>query len=147
LNIRSVTYVALIVAGLGAGFVLPLAEMIGCSLTVLFLALFQPYFGWTKTLKINFVLYASMLPLLLPSLMGLNQVMSSMFPAVLDYAKTLPNTKPADLEFAVWFWNFLLGSPTYYVVELAGIFGQRIFMIAVVLRVLKKTGIYRVFNF
>jgi hypothetical protein len=141
MNIRSVTYLAIIVAGMGASLVLPFTEMIGCSLSVLFLALFQPYFGWKKTLKIDLAMFIVMLPLILPTLLGMNQWSNDIL------NNTLTQMLTAKELLAMGFVRNVFSSPLIYVLELFSGFGQRTMMIWSTQKVLRRVGFYRIFAF
>jgi fumarate reductase subunit D len=71
MNSKSTIYLSLILCSSILGFMLPLGQIIGAPISLIFLALFQPYFGHKKTLLIFsalFLLWVSMHPQLFLSM-------------------------------------------------------------------------------
>jgi hypothetical protein len=90
-RIKSVTYLAIILAGFFTSLVFPIAEMTGIGFTTLFCALFLPYFGWKNILKIKAVIFIAVLIIGLPSFLAMTQNSLGIIEQTNRYIHSLPN--------------------------------------------------------
>lgn len=67
---KAIIYLSFILMGFTVSQVLPFTDVLGVGFSILFSAMFLPYFGWKKIFKINVVLFLIAFTLSVTSLMA-----------------------------------------------------------------------------
>jgi len=141
MRLRTITYASLIVAGFFAGLFFPFIEMIGVGASVVLSALFLPYLGWKNILKINMVLSCFAVLITIPYLTS----SYSETQQIIDVA----NSKIKDNITKTNTTSLLVPEGLSVLIPLAPFigYGNKVFWIYTVNKIIKKRGIYKIFSF
>jgi hypothetical protein len=140
MKLKTLTYVALIVAGFFASFLFPFLEVIGFGASTIMSALFLPYLGWKNIWKINTVLFCFSILIMIPNLQGYYSQMKSTIQGANKMIENAPSNRIKTF--------IPTGAPDIALpFSMLVAYGTKFGMIYSANRIIRKRGIYRIFSF